>query len=77
MADAPLKKRLDLQLALNHCPRVTLADLNGTIRLDLRVDPLGSPSLTVHATDSKSLGSILVRADGDGTAQFSEGEEIP
>jgi hypothetical protein len=76
MIDGQREKRLDVHLAIDDCPRLLLGDGGGATRMELVVDPRGAPSLAVLSDDSRPIGGILVRADGEPLVHFAdEGEE--
>lgn len=64
LMDARHNGRLELEVALNDCPRASLRDATSVRRLDLNVDPVGATTLAANGGVGQDRLAILVTKDG-------------
>jgi hypothetical protein len=56
--------RIELEVALNDCPRASLRDVGSVRRFDLNVDLVGAATLAANGPAGQNSLAILVTKDG-------------
>jgi hypothetical protein len=64
LMDARRNGRLELEVALNDCPRTSLRDGSSVRRLDLNVDPVGAATIAANGAAGQDGLAVLVTKDG-------------